>query len=137
MKKLAQQADRYELYEESVQNVEFEVSFYKKMFKRCTNRDAVSLREDFCASAKISVEWVKKSASTTSYAVDLDKKVLDYAKNIIKTVINAGYDENPACDYPGSSFEGGKFVEGPAYRTGSHSEQEGKQDNRQRCPDSV
>ena len=71
MKKLAQQADRYELYEESVQNVEFEVSFYKKMFKKFANRDATSLREDFCASAKISVEWVKKSPSSTSYAVDL------------------------------------------------------------------
>tara|TARA_B100000927_G_scaffold185545_1_gene149419 strand:- start:607 stop:897 length:291 start_codon:yes stop_codon:yes gene_type:complete len=82
VKKLAQKADRYQLYEESVQNVEFEVNFYKKMFKRTNNREATSLREDFCASAKISVEWVKKSSSAKSYAVDLDKKVLDYAKNI-------------------------------------------------------
>ena len=88
MKKLAQKADKYELYEESVQNVEFEVSFYKKMFKKSANRDAVSLREDFCASGKISVEWVKCSSSAISYAIDLDKKILNYAKNVSSADLN-------------------------------------------------
>ena len=38
---------------------EFEVSFIKKLFKKYFNTKCISLREDFCASALISSEWVK------------------------------------------------------------------------------
>ena len=81
MKKLyAKNADIYNLYEESVQNVEFEVNFYKKMFKKYHSSEAITLREDFCASAKISQEWVKSNHQNKAYAVDLDEKILKYAK---------------------------------------------------------
>ena len=54
----ARRADINKLYEESVQCPEFEVNFIKKLFKKYYNKKCRSLREDFCASALISAEWV-------------------------------------------------------------------------------
>ena len=82
LKITARNADKYKLYEEAVQNVDFEVDFYASMFKKYSKRQCNILREDFSASAKISQEWVKKNKNNISYAIDLDKKILDYAKNI-------------------------------------------------------
>tara|TARA_B100001057_G_scaffold36720_1_gene33237 strand:- start:17650 stop:18450 length:801 start_codon:yes stop_codon:yes gene_type:complete len=81
-KKLSQKADKYELYEEAVQNVDFEVDFYQKMFKKYSSRKAKDLREDFCASAKISSKWVSECEDNSAYAIDLDEKILKYAKKI-------------------------------------------------------
>ena len=81
----AKNADKYKLYEESVQNVDFEIEFYTSMFKKYSKREGRLLREDFSATAKISQEWVKKNKQNVAYAIDLDKKILDYAKEIART----------------------------------------------------
>ena len=73
-------ADINKLYEESVQCPEFEVGFIKKLFKKYYNSKCRSLREDFCASALISAEWVLDNKNHTSISVDLDKKMINAAK---------------------------------------------------------
>ena len=89
LKITARNADKYKLYEEAVQNVDFEVDFYASMFKKYSKRQCNILREDFSASAKISQEWVKRNKNNISYAIDLDKKILDYAKNIASQELNS------------------------------------------------
>ena len=69
----ARNADINRLYEESVQCTEFEVSFINKLFKRYNKTKCKSLREDFCASALISSEWVRDDQDNTAIAVDLSK----------------------------------------------------------------
>jgi len=76
----ARKANIDRLYEESVQCPEFEVSFIKKLFKKYFNTKCISLREDFCASALISSEWVKDNKNNTSISVDLDKRMISAAK---------------------------------------------------------
>lgn len=76
----AKNANKYELYEKSVQNVDFEIDFTQKMYKKYNKSQCISIREDFCASAKISAAWVKNKPKNIAYAVDLDSSILKFAK---------------------------------------------------------
>ena len=76
----AKTANKYDLYEESVQNVDFEVEFISKIYKKKNKTVCQSIREDFCASAKISSAWVQNKRNNVAYAVDSDQKILDFAK---------------------------------------------------------
>lgn len=75
---LADQADKHELYENSVQNVEFEVEFLAQEFKANRGRDCRIFREDFCGTAQAAVEWVKQHDENRAIAVDLDEDVIDW-----------------------------------------------------------
>ena len=81
----AKTANKYDLYEESVQNVDFEIEFISKIFKRKNKTICRSIREDFCASAKISSAWVQNKVNNIAYAVDLDQKILDFAKKTFES----------------------------------------------------
>ncbi len=74
----AAKADRHELYQLSVQNVESEIDFVDDTFKELRGRRAAKLREDFCGTALSSCEWVKRRSTNTAVAVDLDKPTLDW-----------------------------------------------------------
>jgi SAM-dependent methyltransferase len=71
----ARNADRHVLYQASVQDVASEARFVARTFERVRGRKAVTLREDFCGSALLCAEWVKKSGRT-AVGVDLDPSVL-------------------------------------------------------------
>jgi SAM-dependent methyltransferase len=71
----ARTADKHVLYQLSVQDTESESAFLTRVFKRVRGRPAVSLREDFCGTALLCAEWVKKP-ERTAVGVDLDKGVL-------------------------------------------------------------
>ncbi len=77
---MAELADRHALYQESVQNSEFELDFIDETFKELTGRTASSMREDFCGTAISSVEWVERRDSNTAIGVDYDAEVLDWGK---------------------------------------------------------
>jgi hypothetical protein len=71
----ARTADRHLLYQESVQDAESEAGFLARTFQKITGRAAGSLREDFCGTALLCAEWVKKR-DRTAVGIDLDPKVL-------------------------------------------------------------
>ena len=50
---MARNADKYRLYQESVQDPESDVSFAQRIFKRRYGRPARLLREDFCGAAAV------------------------------------------------------------------------------------
>jgi len=77
---MAQLADRHELYQESVQNSEFELDFIDETYKDIVGREAVSMREDFCGTAISSVEWVERRDNNTAIGVDFDPEVLGWGK---------------------------------------------------------
>ncbi|MCK6439041.1 MAG: class I SAM-dependent methyltransferase [Polyangiaceae bacterium] len=72
----ARNADKYRLYQESVQEPLSEVSFIAYHYKRTHGRPAMSLREDFCGTGLVSAEWVKSHSKRTAVGVDLDASVL-------------------------------------------------------------
>ena len=77
---MAELADRHALYQESVQNSEFELDFIDETFKEITGRTAYSMREDFCGTAISSVEWVERREENTAIGVDFDPEVLGWGK---------------------------------------------------------
>lgn len=78
--RMADLADRHELYEASVQNVRDEVEFLESSFKELTGRKALTLREDFCGTAAAACEWVRSDRRRHAVAVDIDPAVLDWGR---------------------------------------------------------
>jgi SAM-dependent methyltransferase len=75
----ARSADRHVLYQESVQDTESEAAFLATTFRKLVGRPAESLREDFCGTALLCAEWVKKGKNKkdrTAVGIDLDASVL-------------------------------------------------------------
>jgi SAM-dependent methyltransferase len=77
---LAEQADRHQLYELSVQCSEAEVYFVGDTFKARRGRPARLLRGDFCGTANVCCEWVRRHSRNRAIGVDLDPEVLDWGR---------------------------------------------------------
>lgn len=75
----ARTADKHVLYQESVQDTEVEAAFLERTFRKIRGRNAASLREDFCGTALLCAEWVKKKGRT-AVGIDLDPAVLSWGK---------------------------------------------------------
>ncbi len=73
---------KYELYERSVQNTEFEVDFLVENFNKRYGRDPKTLREDFCGTAILCKSWVQRDEEKIAYGVDLDEMPLNYGQKI-------------------------------------------------------
>ncbi len=86
---MAERADRHELYEASVQNVEEECKFVARTFKKLKGRPALSWREDFCGTAAAACEWVRQGENRTAVGVDIDPEVLEWGRNNRVTKLNA------------------------------------------------
>ncbi len=77
---MAEMADRHELYEMSVQNVEEECNFITDTFKTLRGRAPVSFREDFCGTASAACEWTTRGPTHTALGVDIDAEVLAWGR---------------------------------------------------------
>ena len=77
---LAEQADIHALYELSVQCSEAEVDFVTDTYRKLRGKPARLLREDFCGTANVCCEWVKRHKKNQATGVDLDHSVLDWGK---------------------------------------------------------
>lgn len=82
---LADQADKYKLYQKSVQEPEHEMDFFEQAYKEAFDKEATVLREDFCGTFAVCCEWVKRDGRT-AYGVDLDDEPLNWgrANNLAK-----------------------------------------------------
>ena len=49
--------DKYYFYENSVQDPEFDVNLFSRIFKEHRGRKALKLREDFCGTFFLSSQW--------------------------------------------------------------------------------
>lgn len=77
---IASTADRHQLYELSVQCAEAEIDFVDDAFKRLRKRRARVFREDFCGTATVCCEWVKRGDKRRAIGVDLDPEVLEWGR---------------------------------------------------------
>jgi SAM-dependent methyltransferase len=78
---LASKADRHQLYEFSVQCAEAEIDFVDETFKHLRKRKAQVLREDFCGTANVCCEWVKRGNNRHAIGIDLDPEVLNWGRD--------------------------------------------------------
>ena len=76
----AKYADRHLLYQWSVQAPEYEVRFMDRIFQERRDRQALSMREDFCGTAFLSAAWVKSDPQRTAVGLDLDGPTLQWGR---------------------------------------------------------
>lgn len=79
-KRLAAQADRHHLYQESVQDTESEIDFVLETWAALRKRPAELLREDFCGTANTACEWVRRDHGHYAIGIDLDGEVLEWGR---------------------------------------------------------
>lgn len=79
-RKIAEQADRHHLYQESVQDTESEIDFVEETWQELRDRPAELLREDFCGTANTACEWVRRDTQHYAFGIDWDSEVLDWGR---------------------------------------------------------
>ncbi len=77
---MASQADRYQLYQNSVQDAPADAAFLDDEFHRRRKRRALTLREDFCGTAALSSEFVARRPESRAVGVDLDPDPLVWGR---------------------------------------------------------
>jgi hypothetical protein len=78
---MADLADRHRLYELSVQCAEAELDFVEETFQVLRGREARSVREDFCGTANVCCDWVRRDKRNSAVGVDLDPEVLAWGRD--------------------------------------------------------
>lgn len=76
----AEQCDRHLLYEQSVQEPEAECDLIAQVWKEQRGRVCRSIREDFCGTAAVCVEWLRRGEDHVAIGVDLDEGVLAWGR---------------------------------------------------------
>jgi hypothetical protein len=72
--------DRFALYELAVQCPRAEVDFVDRTYRLLRGRSARLLREDFCGTAAVACEWVRRRKGNRAIGVDLDPEVLAWGR---------------------------------------------------------
>jgi hypothetical protein len=78
MRYTAGTADKFVLYQESVQSPDAEVDFIDRLYRKAYGERPTILREDFCGTALICCEWVKRRPTHRAIGVDLCRRTLDW-----------------------------------------------------------
>ncbi|MCF7818795.1 MAG: class I SAM-dependent methyltransferase [Kiritimatiellales bacterium] len=77
-KKTKTPPDIHWLYEASVQNVDTDLDFAKRVFFRHRKRNPATLREDFCGTAKLACRWVQRNKAHRAWGIDFHQPTLDW-----------------------------------------------------------
>ena len=73
---------KFKLYELSVQSPKWQVDYLPQFHEWLVGTRPRDMREDFCGSAKIACEWVKRSPKNRAVGIDIDPETLSYAKDV-------------------------------------------------------
>lgn len=76
----AQLADKYTLYEKSVQQPEADVALVSRIYKKRFGKPAQTVREDFCGTAIFACEWVRRHEDNRAWGIDLDPLPLAWGR---------------------------------------------------------
>jgi SAM-dependent methyltransferase len=69
---------RHYLYSASVQSVEADLKFFRRIYKKKNGEPFRRMREDFCGTAVLACDWVRRGSKHEAWGVDLDRKTLDW-----------------------------------------------------------
>src|SRR5262245_30606715 len=70
----------FDLYEASVQDVEWDLDFFTSVYRRERGARFDRLREDFCGTARLACTWVQRRPSHRAWGVDLNPATLAWAR---------------------------------------------------------
>ncbi len=77
---MAETSDRHVLYQQSVQMPEVEVDFFTQTFQEIRGKFPLIMKEDFCGTALLSVEWAKSNPHRTAIGVDICADTLKWGE---------------------------------------------------------
>jgi len=77
---LAESANKFELYEQAVQDPLHDVQFLREVYEKVRGRAPHRLREDFCGSAAVCARWVQGGEDDSAEGFDLDEPTLDWGR---------------------------------------------------------
>jgi len=77
---MAEMADLHELYEKSVQSPEADLEFFITTYKALRAKEPMDMREDFCGTGFLSVEWCKTNPQRRAQGIDLDAPTLEWGR---------------------------------------------------------
>ncbi|MCR9199736.1 MAG: hypothetical protein NXI04_13910 [Planctomycetaceae bacterium] len=80
-KTMADTADKFDCYQQSVQAPDHEVEMFDQFYKEQFDRTPVTLREDFCGTFAVCCEWVKLDDKRQAWGIDLCPETLDWGRN--------------------------------------------------------
>lgn len=76
----AAKADKFDLYLRSVQDPDSDIDFIDRVFKKERGRAPLTLREDFCGTAKLCADWVRRKKEGEAWGLDLHVPTMSYGK---------------------------------------------------------
>ncbi|MEO1527253.1 MAG: class I SAM-dependent methyltransferase [Planctomycetota bacterium] len=79
--KMADKADKFDLYQQSVQTPEHEVEFFEQAFREAYKRKPYTLREDFCGTFAVCCDWVASSPRRIAYGIDFCSETLQWGRD--------------------------------------------------------
>ncbi len=77
---MAKRADKYQLYQLSVQSPWPDIAFIRRVYKKQNGRAAFHFREDFSGTGLLTAEWVRKGPKYTAEAFDIDPEPIAWGK---------------------------------------------------------
>lgn len=77
----ASMRDKHVLYSASVQTTSADLGFAERAYKTRRGRLPKILREDFCGTALLSADWVKRRPAAQAYGIDLDRDTLEWGRH--------------------------------------------------------
>lgn len=72
--------DRHLLYTAAVQSVDADADFFQRVYRRARGERFLTLREDFCGTAALACEWVRRNKEHRAWGIDLDAATLDWGR---------------------------------------------------------
>lgn len=78
---MAELADKFDCYQQSVQSPEHEIEFFEQAFRETFRRKPYTLREDFCGTFAVCCEWAKSNTRRTAVGVDICGDTLQWGRD--------------------------------------------------------
>ena len=75
---MADKADKFYCYQESVQEPEHEVEIFDLIYREAYGKKPLTLREDFCGTFAVCCEWVKSDKDRRAVGIDLCPETLGW-----------------------------------------------------------
>lgn len=76
----AKTADKYELYQLSVQSPREDIEFLSDTYRKIRKKRAYHFREDFCGTGLLSATWIKQGNKYTAEGFDIDPEPVNWGK---------------------------------------------------------